>query len=108
MEVRNLKTSDFFIVAKILSKIGGRALKEIDEQTNSMQAGVLLLTSALENADQDLLKWLADLGGMEAEEFAEQAFDAPITIIEKLAEKEDLTRFFERVRGLVKKISRKQ
>lgn len=108
MEVRNLNTADFFIVAKILSKIGSDVIREIDDKTNEMQAGILLLTSALERADNDVLNWLADLAGKTPEEFKEAEFDAPIAVIEALAEKEDLQRFFVRVRGLVEKISKKQ
>lgn len=108
IEIRRLKTKDFFQVAKILSKLGNKVMQQLNEETNSMQAGLLLLTTALENAESDMLEWLADLAGKTPEEFEEMDFDTPLLVIEALAEKEDLNRFFVKVRALIQKYATKQ
>jgi hypothetical protein len=104
LQVRNLKTSDFFVMAKIVSKMGTKVLKQLSESTTELQAGLLFVTIVLENAEADMKAWLADLAGKTAEEFDQLSFDAPIEVIEKLSEKEDLNAFFGRVRALVNKI----
>ena len=106
--IRPLKTQDFFTVAKIMSKLGNKALQGITKETTEFQAGILLMTTALEHAESDMMEWLADLGGYTLEEFSEQPFDEPLIIIEELAAREDLARFFERARALISKISTKQ
>lgn len=108
MDIRPLKTADFFKIAKILSKMGNKVLKELKEETSALQAGMLFLTTALEYAESDVMEWLADLAGKTKEEFAELDFDTPLLVIEKLVETEDIPSFFERVRGLINKYSPKQ
>lgn len=108
IRVRGLKTTDFFVMAKIVSKMGSKMLKQINESTTEMQAGLLFMTIALENAEEDMKAWLADLCGKTVEEFESMSFDAPIEVIEKLSEKEDLNAFFGRVRALIAKLSSKR
>jgi hypothetical protein len=108
MEIRPLKTKDFFIAAKILAKIGNKVTRQLSPGINESQAGLLLLTTALEHAEGDMMEWLADIAGMTPEQFSETEFDTPLLIIEELIEKEDIPRFFGRVRELAKKYSEKQ
>jgi hypothetical protein len=108
IEIRSLKTSDFFTMAKILSKIGGRMLRQVTEETNGMKVGLLLLTSALESAELEMMDWLASMANKTVEEFSEMSFDAPLIVIEQMSQKEDMQSFFVRVRGLIEKLSQKQ
>lgn len=43
---------------------------------------------------------MADLVGRSVEEFDSLPFDAPLAVVEKLAEKEDIAGFFKRARKL--------
>jgi hypothetical protein len=103
MQVRKLKAIDVFRVAKILSKMSKSAIQELKEETNELQMSYIFMTSALEQAENELLSFFADLVEMETEEFEELGVDAPIDVIEQLAEKEDLKNFLQRVRALMKK-----
>lgn len=108
MDIRALKTKDFFIASKILAKIGNKVTRQLTPGTTESQAGLLLLTTALEHAEGDMMAWLADIAGMTPEQFSETSFETPLIIIEKLVEKEDIPRFFGRVRELATKYSGKQ
>jgi hypothetical protein len=103
IEIRELKAKDFFTAARIISKLGNKALKEINGEVSEIQAGILLLTTALEHAESDMLDWLADIAQKTTKEFEELPFDTPLVVIEQLFAKEDMNRFLERVRALIKR-----
>lgn len=107
MEVRRLKTKDFFTVATMLSKMAGDAMHGMaDAANNSAQVGATFISSALKYAESDLKAWLSDLVGIKPDEFDELPFDAPLEIVEQLADKENLVNFFLRVKGLRDKITK--
>jgi hypothetical protein len=105
--VRPLNTKDFWSILQIVRK-GGKAafmqLKQVD-QDNEMGAAMVLLDIGLEYAEKDLSKLLADLAGMDAEQYNGAPFDTTLTIIEKLEKQEDLKSFFTRAAAFIKKFS---
>lgn len=108
MEIRRLKTKDFFTVATLLGKMASEATKEIGEGSSASQIGTIFVSNALKFAEKDLKNWLADLAGIEPKEFDELPFDAPIDIIEQLAEREDLNSFLQRVMQLRSKFTKSE
>jgi hypothetical protein len=108
IEVRRLKTKDFFTVASLLGKMAGDASKEISDGATASQIGTIFVSNALKYAEKDIKTWLADLVNIKPEEFDGLAFDAPIEIIEQLAEKEDLLSFLQRVQQLRGKLTKSE
>lgn len=106
MEVRRLQTSDLFKVATMLSKITAGASKDVLEGMTATQTGALFISNAFRFAETDVKAWLAELVDMSVEEFDKLPFDAPIEIVEALADQEDLASFFQRVKGLAGKITK--
>ena len=92
-------------VVGILGKVGAN-LKTADNMTNA-QVGLQFLSTAAQYAEQDLTRLLANVAEMEIEEFKAMPIDYPLEVIEWLAENEDLTGFFERVKGLTGKLFKK-
>jgi hypothetical protein len=77
------------------------ALESINGQ-RGQEIALTVLTLALENAEDYLTAFLADLVGKKKEEFKTLSFSAPIEIIHQLAQSPDFTDFFEKARGLAK------
>lgn len=105
-QVRSLNAKDLFKMTKILSVISGElrdSLKDVDfEKVDSQFLGIIIVEAAMKHAETQLKEFLADLVGMTPEEFEQEPFDAPITILTTLAEQEDLKAFFTKAKGLMK------
>ena len=128
IEVRELKTRDVFTVSKILLSLSDEAAqeistivskedlesndkeeeKEIDEEAET-RTGIQLAISVgqilIENAEGELLDWLADMANMEREEFEESAIDTPLIVIEDIIEQEGFQNFLSRASSLYKKMN---
>lgn len=109
MEIRKLETKDFFKAATILGKIGADSFREmkaaVEAEKDQAQVGIAFISSALKYAETDFKNWFADLANVTVEEFDKMGFEAPIEIIEHLAENNNLPLFFQRVKGIVGKFS---
>ncbi len=127
IEVRELKTKDVFTVSKILLSLSDEAAQEIstivskedlesddedDEEVNEeaqKRTGIQLAISVgqilIENAEGELLDWLADMANMEREEFEESAIDTPLIVIENVIEQEGFQNFLSRASSLYKKMN---
>jgi|GEM_PF-1998656 len=128
--VRSLEVRDIFTVAGMLKKITGERREEIinlikplsgdkkdkdkqeteeEKEQGTLEAGLNLafyiFDLLIEYAEGDLKKWGASLVGKTPEEFDQLPIDTPLTIIESLAESEDLVGFFQKVSGLYRKIN---
>jgi hypothetical protein len=92
----------------IAGKIGFKAKEALvvkqGEELNSIQVGLAFFSVAMQYAETDFKELLASIAEMSVEEFEQQPFDFPITILEHLAETEDLKSFLERVQTLAKKV----
>jgi len=108
MEVRKLTAKDVFTVASILGKCGQEATKIMGslDSKNESAIGLTFISIALQYAEKDIKEWLCSLVGKTSDEFDNLPLDAPLEIVEKLFEQEDIPRFFERARGLFQKIQR--
>lgn len=112
-EVRRLNTGDLFTMTKILSAISQdirselKSLSSLEKEENKQLFGLMLVESALKHAEGDTKTLLADLVGKTREEFEKEPFNAPLIIIDKLAEQEDLNDFFQQARSLVSKLTGK-
>lgn len=112
-EVRRLQAKDLFTMVKILSAISSEIRDELKHVVNekkeadSKVLGLMLVEAGLKHAEGDMQTLLADLVGMKRDEFEKEPFEAPIIVIEKVAEQEDLKVFFQKVRNLTTKFSGK-
>lgn len=102
--MRTLNTLDLIKGSAILGKIGKNI--DIPEGASNAQVGVAIFSAVLTHAESDFKAWLADIAEMTQEEFEKQPFDYPLQLLEELAEKEDLSRFFERAKKLMGKIKK--
>lgn len=103
--MRNLNTSDLMTAVAIFGKVGTN-LKTTEDMSNA-QIGIHFLSIAAQFAEEDITKLLASISEMSIEEFRKQPIDYPITVIEELAEQEDLKSFFNRVKALTEKLYKK-
>lgn len=103
--MRKLNTSDLMTVVSIFGKVGSN-LKTSEDMTNA-QIGIHFVSVAAQYAEEDITKLLASISEMSIEQFRKQPIDFPITVIEELAEQEDLKAFFNRVKGLTEKLYKK-
>lgn len=94
-------------MTKIMSKISGDVrdgLKDLQIRKIDQQLfGIIVIEAAMKHAETDMKALLADLIGKSVEEFEEEPFDAPITILGIVADQENLKDFFSKVQGLQKK-----
>lgn len=117
LAVRNLRTKDVFRVAHILARASKQSRKSLVQavqidtedgpqtvQIESEDVGWAIFEALLERED-DLKELLADLCGKNAAEFDELPYDAMLTIIERIAEQDDLSGFLSRVMALVNRLS---
>lgn len=110
INIRPLNTKDFWAVLNILRKGGKDALSrlsEMDGEVTNEARGMYILDIGMEYAEKELAIFLADLAGMTKEEYENGSFDLTLTIIEQLAERENLADFFKRVAALAGKFSKK-
>jgi hypothetical protein len=103
--MRRLSTSDLIKTASLLGKIG-REVKLAPDMSNA-EIGLVMFSAVATKADAELKELLAGIAEMTIEEFEKQPFDYPLELIEQLAEQEDLSRFFTRVKALQAKLSSK-
>ncbi len=119
LKVRSLQVQDLFKVAKIIgtcfdklmkaSEKAGIGLKEFEEKVKNKDKekdfevfGMQLFNIVYEAAESDIKPFMASFIGKTAKEFDVLSFEVPLIILEKLAEKEDLSGFFLRVMKLVR------
>ncbi len=102
MEVRRLTAEDLFTVATILGKCGQDATRIISSLTEKSDSavGMAIISVALAHAENEIKDWLASLVDKTPEEFAKLPFSAPLEIVEKLFEQEDIPSFFGRAKKL--------
>ena len=107
IEIRKLLVKDVFTVARMLSKVAGRARAEIAaaikarESSNPTELGMVMFQTMFAESEEDMKEWLADLIGKTKEEFLSMPATTVIDIIETLMKQEDATDFFARVSRLV-------
>lgn len=99
--MRKLNTLDLIKGSAILGKIGRNI--DIPEGASNAQVGIVIFSAVMAHAESDLKAWLADIAEMPVQEFEKMPFDYPLDLLEELAEKEDLNRFFERAKKLLKR-----
>lgn len=123
IEVRELKTKDAFTVARMLLSIGDEAEEEItqlvseedleesadnDEEIKKktgMRIAINIGQVLIENAEDDLISWLADMTNMEKEEFENTPIETPIMVIEETIEQEGFQDFLSRASSLYSKMN---
>ena len=108
MEIRALNAGDLHRVGGMLAKISPKLVaidmtkRDGEEQAeHATRVGKQLVPMLLQECYQDAWSWLADLSGMTVEEFNNQPIDAPMQVIEALANQEDLRGFFSRAAALI-------
>ena len=108
MEIRALNAGDLHRVGGMLAKISPKLVaidmtkRDGEEQAeHATRVGKQLVPMLLQECYQDAWAWLADLSGMTVEEFNNQPIDAPMQVIEALANQEDLRGFFSRAAALI-------
>lgn len=102
-KLRSLRTSDLFIMSKILAKMN---LKITPEKAKSLsiqsleQAGLEFFKMALENlhlAEKEITEFIADLAGMKPEEFKNHELNEEwLDILEAFKDLKGIKLFFER------------
>lgn len=113
-EVRRLQTGDLFRLARILKSTtaGARAALvsavsvtegETTVQIDQSQLGFALFEAAVEQEDE-IKRLFASLVGMSVPEFEKAPFDAPLTILERVMEQDDLPGFLSRALAFAKKM----
>ena len=108
MEIRALNAGDLHRVGGMLAKISPKLVaidmtqrEGEDKSEHATRVGKQLVPMLLQECYQDAWAWLADLCGMSVEEFNKQPIDAPMQVIEALANQEDLRGFFSRAAALI-------
>lgn len=129
IEVRELKTKDAFTLAKILLSLSDEATEEITElvtqkqmeqessdnvdkedivrnQTQlGLQMSITIFQILLDNAENQLVEWFADLTNMSKEEFEETRIDTPMIVIDEISEQQGFVNFLSKVSNLYKKMN---
>lgn len=110
IEIRKLNTQDFWQVLTIMRKGGKEALGRLEnlQDMDQMAAGMLIMDVGLEFAQKELSVFFASIANMSVEEYEKADFDATLSILEQLEEKENLKDFFERAVKFGKKFSKKK
>ena len=111
IEIRRLNTKDFWTIVNILRKGGKEAfsrMAQLEQNASVEERGMFIMDIGMEFAQKELSAFLADLAGMTKEEYENGSFDLTLTIIEQLAERENLEDFIKRVAALAKKFSKQQ
>jgi hypothetical protein len=101
MDVRRLEAKDFFSIASILGKIGKDTFSKLEEELTESQMGLLFITNALKYAETEFKQLFASLTNTKPEDFDHLEFEAPIEVLEKIAEQEDLKKVFLRLKNLM-------
>jgi hypothetical protein len=99
--MRNLNSNDLMTCVAIFGKVGDKL--KIEEGTPEAAIGMKFVSSALSFAQSDIKALLADIAEMSIEDFEQQPFDYPITVVEWLFDNEDMKSFFQRVKALTQK-----
>lgn len=110
MEVRKLNTKDLYIVGGMLRKVAPD-LRQIQfekqenesENDHKMRVGQSIFSLLADKLYEDVWEWLADVSGQTKDDLLAQPIEYVPELINHLAESEDLTNFFTKVRGLVGK-----
>lgn len=95
-EMRSLKTSDFFHMSKILRKM--KLKFEAPEDMSQQEMGIMMVQKVLENLDQaqnEINTFLADLVGITAKEFNDLPITDTIKIFGLFKEQEGLADFLK-------------
>ena len=129
MDIRQLKTKDIFTLANMLLKVSGEAQEELttlitskhlenkdktkeeqlqDQMDLGLQIFFSLSNKLMEYAEDDLIRWFADLTDMTVEEFYDTEITASLDVIETLSEREDLQDFLSRAFSLYKKMTKSE
>ena len=129
MDIRQLKTKDIFTLANMLLKVSGEAQEELttlitskhlenkdktkeeqlqDQMDLGLQIFFSLSNKLMEYAEDDLIRWFADLTDMTVEEFYDTEITASLDVIETLSEREDLQNFLSRAFSLYKKMTKSE
>jgi hypothetical protein len=103
-QMRKLNSMDLIKGSSLLGKIGKNI--DIPEGASNAQVGIAIFSAVMAHAETDFKTWMADIAEISVEEFEKKPFDYPLEVIEEIAEKEDLTRFFERAKNLMGKIKK--
>lgn len=96
MEIRTLTVKDVFTLTRALSRV-----KPPDNTGNAQQFGLSLILSAFRDAEDELIAWLADMAGVEKEDFATMPAAAVLEVIEAISQQEGAKDFFGRLSKLL-------
>ena len=93
MEIRELKTKDIKVIAKMLGKINQDSVNnllklirqaKLKKSNDSMEIGFTLFQILAADLTDDIFEWFADLAGMTVEELDEMPIDTPKLIVTTL------------------------
>jgi len=99
--MRRLNSNDLMTCVAIFGKVGNNL--KVEAGASEAALGMQFVSSALSFAQSDIKVLLADIAEMTVEEFEQQPFDFPITVVEWLFDNEDMKSFFQRVKALTQK-----
>lgn len=99
-KINELSSDDTF-ADKSPAEITQMAITELGEELSPYE----MIAMALEEAEDIVVPFLADICGMKEKKFENMPFDFPIYVIEKLSEEEDLPGFFTKAVRLAKKFT---
>ena len=101
--IRKLNTQDFWTIVKMVAKGGKEAIAKVQAAQDSTESVMIIFDIAMEYAENDLIKFLASIANMTEDEYKNGDFDLTLKILEQWEKQEDLSNFFKRAAGLVKK-----
>src|SRR5690625_982869 len=95
-EMRPLKTSDIYVMSKILKKMDLKM--DVNDGTTQMEMGVQFIQRILENlhkAEKEVNGFMADLIGMDEKEFSELPITEVFKVFEQFKKHEGVNTFLE-------------
>lgn len=108
MKVRKLKGAD----AKVFARVIGSELATLPvsggDEAARRAAGFAMLQALVERHLETLWDWLADMGGMTAQELDEAPLKTLPELVQAIGESEDFTDFLDYVKSLVAKVEKSE
>ena len=95
--LRELKTSDIFTLSRILKKMNLKNELKVAEKSQK-QVGAEIILTAFENlhmAEKEVNEFLADLAGIEVEEFKNLEIEKSLEIIGEVKKLKGISNFFK-------------
>lgn len=95
-KMRDFKTADIYKMSKILKKMNIKV--DVNEKTTQQQLGVQMIQKIAENlhlAENEVNAFLAELVGIEANQFSELPIEETFEIISLFKEQKGLSNFLQ-------------